>query len=76
MADTPEETIREVAEGLGMLAQAASQGSPEIAQELQALQQQFMSIIQKAMGGAQGGGGVQPVAERGQGTPAGPQGAM
>lgn len=77
MADSPEETIQEVAEGLGMLAQAAGQSAPDVAKQLQALQQQFMQIIEGAMGGqGGGGGGPQPVAERGQGTPVGPQGAM
>jgi hypothetical protein len=76
MADTPEETIKEIAEGLDMLAQAAAQSAPDVAKQLQALQQQFMSIIEKAMGGQGGGGGAQPVQERGQGAPVGPQGVM
>jgi len=78
-AGSPEQMVQQVADGLGVLAQSAAQSNPELAQGLQALQQQFMQLIESAIQQMQGGGGqggVRPVQDQSQGMPAGPQGAM
>jgi hypothetical protein len=78
MADSPEETVREVAEGIKMLMDMAAQQKPEVAQKLQQVGQAFMAAINELVGGGQqgGGGGARPVQESGQGTPVGPQGVV
>jgi len=73
---SPEEIVQNVADTINSLAQAAGQQRPDVAQKLQQIGQQFMQVMSEFVGGAGGGGGPQPVPERGQGTPQGPQGAM
>jgi hypothetical protein len=76
-----DEIVKNVGETIMSLAQAAGQQRPDVAQKLQAIGQQFMEIMSEFVGGGAKGGqppqrGSQPVADRGQGTPMGPQGAM
>jgi hypothetical protein len=71
---SPEEIVQNVSDTINSLAQAAGQQRPDVAQKLQQIGQQFMQVMSEFVGG--GGGGPQPVPERGQGTPQGPQGAM
>ncbi len=74
-----EEIVKNVADSIMALSQAAGKSRPDVAQKLQKIGQEFMQLMSEFVGGGQGGGsqrGVQPVAERGQGTPMGPQGAI
>jgi hypothetical protein len=80
-APSPEEIVKNVAETIGALAQAASQQMPDVAKQLQQIQQQFMQVMSAAMQKAGGGGGgsqgqSQAMPDRSQGMPVGPQGAM
>ena len=72
---SPEEIVKNVADTINSLAQAAAQQRPDVAKQLEQIGQQFMQVMSEFVGGGQGGG-AQPVPERGQGTPMGPQGAM
>ena len=73
-----EEIVQNTSDTIMALSQAAAQNNRgDIAQALQQIGQQFMSIMSEFIGGApQKGGQSAPVAERGQGTPMGPQGVM
>lgn len=74
---SPEEMVQAVAQTIMGLAQAAGQQRPDVAQKLQQIGQAFMEVMSEFVGGGQGQRGqAQPVAERGQGTPQGPQGVM
>lgn len=73
---SPEEIVKNVADTINSLAQAASSQRPDVAQKLQQIGQEFMKVMSEFVGGGAGGGGSQPVPERGQGTPQGPQGVM
>ena len=79
---SPEEIIKNTADTIMSLAEAAGQQRPDVAQKLQKIGQDFMQVMSEFVGGGAGGGqpqqqrGAQPVADRGQGTPMGPQGAM
>jgi hypothetical protein len=79
-APSPEEIVKNVADTIGALAQAAAQQMPDVAKQLQQIQQQFMQVMSAAMKQAGGGGGSQgqsqAMPDRSQGTPVGPQGAM
>ena len=72
---SPEEMVQQVAQTIMGLAQAAGQQRPDVAQKLQQIGQAFMDVMSEFVGGGQKGQ-AQPVAERGQGTPQGPQGVM
>jgi hypothetical protein len=72
---SPEEIVKNVADTINSLAQAAGQQRPDVAQKLQQIGQQFMQVMSEFVGGGSGGG-AQPVPEQSQGTPQGPQGAM
>ncbi len=70
-----EEIVQNTSDTIMALSQAAAQNNRgDIAQALQQIGQQFMSIMSEFIGGAPQKGA--PVAERGQGTPMGPQGVM
>jgi hypothetical protein len=75
-----DEIVQNVSDTIMSLAQAAGQQRPDVAQKLQKIGQEFMDIMSEFVGGGaqqqQQRGGAQPVAERGQGMPMGPQGAM
>jgi hypothetical protein len=74
-----QEIVQNVADTIGSLAQAAAESRPDVAQKLQAIYEEFSSVMAEFMGGQGGGGGgqrPQPMPERGQGMPQGPQGAM
>lgn len=73
-----EEIVQNTSDTIMALSQAAADNNRgDIAQALQQVGQQFMSIMSEFMGGTpQQGGRAAPVAERGQGTPMGPQGVM
>ncbi len=74
---SPEEIVQNVSDTINSLAQAAGQQRPDVAQKLQQIGKMFMDVMGEFVGGGSaGGGGPQPVPERGQGTPQGPQGAM
>lgn len=80
---SPEEIVKNTADTIMSLAEAAGQQRPDVAQKLQKIGQDFMQVMSEFVGGGAGGGqqqpqqrGAQPVADRGQGTPMGPQGAM
>lgn len=78
---SPEEIVKNTTDTIMSLAQAAGQQRPDVAQKLQKIGQEFEQVMSEFVGGGAGGqaprgGGPQPVAERGQGTPMGPQGAM
>jgi hypothetical protein len=73
---SPEEIVKNVADTINSLAQAAAQQRPDVAKQLEQIGQQFMQVMSEFVGGGGQGGGAQPVPERGQGTPMGPQGAM
>ncbi len=78
---SPEEIVKNVGDTIMSLAQAAGQQRPDVAQKLQKIGQDFMDVMGEFVGGGAQGGqpqgrGAQPVADRQQGTPMGPQGAM
>lgn len=74
-----QEMIANVDQGISNIAKiltGAPQGGEQLAQRMGAVQAEFRSIIEEAMGGGQGGGGAQPVQDQSQGTPMGAQGGM
>jgi hypothetical protein len=73
-----EEIVKNTADTIMALSQAAADNNrADISQALQKVGQEFMAIMSEFVaGGQQGGGRAAPVAERGQGTPVGPQGVM
>ena len=75
---SPEEIVKNVADTINSLAQAAGQQRPDVAQKLQQIGQEFMKVMSEFVGGGAGGGGggPRPVQEQSQGTPQGPQGVM
>jgi hypothetical protein len=72
-----EEIVQNTADTIMALSQAAAENNrADISQALQKVGQEFMTIMSEFIAGGQKGGRASPVAERGQGTPMGPQGVM
>lgn len=72
-----EEIVQNTADTIMALSQAAADNNrADISQALQKVGQEFMAIMSEFVAGGQKGGRSSPVAERGQGTPMGPQGVM